>query len=323
MNQALVSDVLDWLIEPSGECDRTKLITWLNQARERMYQLYAEIALFEINECFEVQTFCVDCNACSDAYSGVTLPREYQTVEAMWYNDSPVELFSSWREWQRGMSPYCACGLEKVDVPGLFSSERDPLPKNPKRLSVHAMLTADIGKTVTIRGVDVFGVQRVQSFQLKLTPQFTENAMRSLAAGAGFTKTRTEGGVVLAEEGGRMLSVYAPDETMPGYKRIKISGIRANCARVNIRGARRYFPVFRESDVVECDNRTAFEEMTRFLKINRKQNKDRNDIAVSAHHFNQAKGALLGDRSREIGKSTSADLRIETPSFGPHALGQW
>ena len=120
-----------------------------------------------------------------------------------------------------------------------------------------------------------------------------------------------------------MLSVYAPDETMPGYKRIKISGLRPGCDRVNIRAARRYFPVFRDGDVVECDNRTAFEEMVRFLRINKKQNQDRNDIVVSAHHFNQAKGALLGDRAREIGKSTSMDLRVETPSFGPRALGKW
>ena len=98
MQQALVSDVLPWLIEPSGDCDNTKLLVWLNSARERMFQLYSEIALFEITQCFEVQSFCVDCNDCANVYSGVTLPREFQTVEAMWFNDLPVELFSSWRE---------------------------------------------------------------------------------------------------------------------------------------------------------------------------------------------------------------------------------
>lgn len=323
MNQILASEVLDWLIEPTGECDRTKLFTWLNQARERMYQLYAEISLFEIVQCFELQTFCVDCNACSNTYRGVTLPREFQTPEAMWMNDLPIEMHSSWREWQRGIAPYCACGLEKFDMPGNFSSERDLIPNKPRRLSVHALMPEDAGKTATIRGIDIMGNAKLQSFVLTNVPQFTEYPMKSIAAGYGFTKDRTHGAVVLAEEGGRVLSVYAPDETTPGYKRLKITGLQDSCAQVNIRAVRRYFPIFRETDVVETDNRTAFEEMGRFLRINRKTNKDVNDIRASAHHFNQAKGALLGDRSREIGKSTVSDLRVETASFAPPRLGMW
>lgn len=323
MNQAIAGDVLEWLIEPSGECDRTKLFTWLNQARERMYQLYAEVSLFEIVQCFALQTFYVDCQRCDQYYEGVTLPRDFQTPEAMWLNNIPIEMHSSWREWQQGIAPYCACGLEKFDMPGLFSSERDPVPGLPKRISVHALLPADVGRTATIRGVDIFGNSKLESFKLTNAPQFTTHAMKSLLSGAGFTKERSEGPVVLAQEGGRVLSVYAPDETTPGYKRIKITGVRSGCDQVNIRAARRYFPVFRETDVVELDNRTAFEEMVRFLRINKKQNLDRSDIAAAAFHFNQAKGALLGDKSREIGKSTVADLRIETPSFGPRALGNW
>lgn len=322
MNQALAGDILEYLIEPSGECDRPKLFTILNRIRERMYQMYAELPMFEISQCFEIQTFCADCNTCGERYRGVTLPRDFQTVEALWYNDDPIPLYTSWREWQRGMAPECSCGLSKFDMPGLYSSERDLLPAHPRRLSVHAELTADIGKKATIRGLDAFGAARVEVITLSTEPQFTTNAMKSIERGRGFSKERTAGGVILGEEGGRVLSIYSPDETMPGYKRIKIAGLRDACNQVNIRASRRFFPVYREDDVVETENRTAFEEMARFLRLNDKQTKSPDDMRSASAAMAQAVQALKGDRAREIGKSTRGSVEVAMYS-GPRRIGSW
>lgn len=328
MNQAPASEVIEWLKEPSAECDRAKLFDILNDARARFYNFYDTLPLFEITQCFEVQRFCVSCDACHDTYKGITLPRDFQTVEAMWLNSIPVQLFSSWREWQRGLSAECSCGLSKVDLPGLFSTERDMLPGTASRLQVVASSPEDTGKKVVLRGVDVVGRNFTTELVLSEKPAFTELAVKGITGGNGFSKERTRGTVSLSTEEGRLLSLYGPDETMPGYKRIKISGLGnsgypAGCvSHVNIRGARRYFPIYRDEDPVETDNRTAFQEVARFLRINAKQSKDGNDLKAAAYHLTQARQALLGDKSREVGKSTRTDLRFTAPSIGPRRLGR-
>lgn len=322
-NFALAGDMMDAITLGSGECDRTKMLAILNRIRARMYDWFTEIPLFEISMVFDLQTFCAEANDCAPSYRGVTLPRDFQSVEAMWLNASPIALYSSWREWQRGMAPECACGLAKYDMPGLCSSERDILPGRPVKLYVYAEQSADIGKSCTIIGTDVFGARRNYVFILTHEPQFTENAMRSIDLGRGFIKDRTKGRVILGDENSRVLSAYEPDETVPGYRRIKITGMRDDCSQVNIRGNRRYFPVYDEGALIETDNRTAFEEMARFLKINDKVNKDANDMRSAAAAIQQAKEALKGDRSRELGKSTDAVVNVALPSFNRlHALGR-
>lgn len=323
MQQALAGDILDWLAEPSGECDRPKLFDVLNECRERFYQLYPAITLFEIEYCFELQTFCSDCNVCDDMYRGVTLPRDYQNAEAIWNNDFAVTMNSSWREWQRGgLSPYCDCGLSKFDMPGLYSSERDLRPRMPARLGVNAVSQADVGKQVTLRGIDIFGVAREQVLTLGIERVFTDHIWRSINRGSGFSKPRTEGPVIFSEENGRILSIYSPDETMPGYRRIKITGAGGGRAQLNVRGMRRYFPVFKETDVVELDNRTALTEMARFIRVNKKVSKDSSDLRTASFALDQVRAALEGDKARDAGKTAQATMRVESIGFGPPRLGQ-
>lgn len=321
MNYALAGEVLDWIGDPYGECDRSKLFRVLNECRERMYLLHEAIPLFDLTLCFEVQDFCLDCNRCNDTYRGVTLPRDYANTEAIWYGDAPVALYSSWREWQQGMAPECRCNLEKYDLPNSFASERDPLPGRPERLRVTPILTADFGKQVVVRYIDNGGTGRTETLPLQLNGVLTEFAARALAQGAGFSKIRTSGGVVLSTETGRTLSLYAPDETVPSYRRIKLTGLPECCAQVNIRGARKYFPVFAESDVVETNNRVAFMEMTRFIRINEKVSKNSDDMKTMAQHAAGALMALRGEKSRELGKSVRAELNIATLHHGPRPIG--
>lgn len=322
-NYALAGEVLDWIAQPYGECDRAKLWPVLNEIRQRMYLLYESLPLFDITMCFEVQEFCAECNICRDTYRGVTLPREFQNVEAMWYGDTPVELYSSWREWQQGIAPECSCALEKYDLPGSFASERDPIFNRPERLRVSPILTADFGGTAVVRYIDHTGVNHVESLPLQLNGALTEFPARGLAQGAGFSKKRTQGGVTLSTESGRMLSMYAPDETVPSYRRIKITGIPQFCAQVNIRGSRKFHPVYAETDVVETDNRVAFAEMARFIRINEKPSQNADDLRTMQAHAGQAKIALSGEKAREHGKSTRAELRIESGQQGPPRIGPY
>jgi hypothetical protein len=322
-NYALAGEVIDWIKEPYGECDRTRLFKVLNECRERFYLMYESIQLFDITMCFEVQTFCVDCNQCSDTYRGVTLPRDFQNVEAMWFGNQPVELYSSWREWQMGIEPECNCNLQKFDMPGSYASERDPLAHHPEPLRAAAVNQADVGKEVVVRYIDFAKVNRMQVLKLSPEGALTEFPAIALAQGAGFSKSRTAGPVTLGTASGRHLSIYGMDETVPSYRRVKITGLPRECSQVNIRGARKYFPVYRDTDVVETNNRVAFQEMARFIRINDKAAKIGDDIRTMTFHAGQAKVALGGEKSREVGKSVQSEVKIVGASFGPPRIGGW
>lgn len=320
MSYALLKDARGWIQEASGTCDHDELTKLVNDIRHRFYNLYSEVALFvDIAQCFELQSFRHPCNEGGDcgfkSYRGVTLPRDFQTVEAMWFNGSPVALQSHWREWHTGIYPERDCRLQKLDMGDGFSSERDLCGMG--RLKVLCANPADAGKSFTLRSLDLAGEKQSQTFTLGTAYQLTELPAKALHEPASVTKETTVGTVVLAEESGRILSRYGPDETIPNYRRIKVTGVPDSCGTVNIRAARRYVPLSDDFDVVESDNAPAFEEMARYLRLNRKLAKDALDIQVMAAHFKQAKALLLGEKSRSLGNATQTRLTIVTPQFTP------
>jgi len=75
-----------------------------------------------------------------------------------------------------------------------------------------------------------------------------------------------KGMVVLAQEDGRILSNYAPDESVPGYRRLKFTG-GCDCDQVLVRATRQYAEVFEDDDVVENNNILAWEAAARYLKF--------------------------------------------------------
>lgn len=293
----------------------------VNTIRQTLYSWYSEIAVaVDAEQCFEVQDFCLDCNDCNDSYRGVTLPRDFQTVEAMWYDSAPVELWGRWREWQQGMSNPKDCGLDSYVVGNTFPTERDILPNHPRSIIVSPLDAADVGKTILIRGTAIGGAPFEERLELCNMPVKTSQHLMSLNRPGGVVKDVTLGRVVIAEEGGRVLSIYGPDETVPAYTRIKITGLPDGCRHVNIRAARKYVELYEDSDVVESDNKLLWETMARWLKLNRKEGRNREDVTSENAYFAQAKGLLLGDKSREIGKSQQAVLNIVSPRINSHAL---
>lgn len=299
-----------------GECNKEILGEVVNAIRQHWYNWYQEVALFmDAIECFCVQRFCVDCNNCRDSYRGVTLPREFQTVEAMWFNDFAVNLRSEWREWQNGITPECDCRLQKIDIPGSFSTFADLLPGRPSRLSVFATHPDDAGKKFTIQGEDAGGVPRVEQVVLAMGGVGTEWPFRSINNRGGIMKEVTKGRVLLTDESGRKLGVYEPDETVPTYRRIKITGLSDDCSAVNIRAARRYYPLYDDFDVVETDNRMAFDSMARYLRLFRRSDKDGAALTSEKNYLLTAKAMILGEKAREKGKSTNTEVRIAVPHF--------
>lgn len=303
-----------WIAEAWGQCNDDSLGDALNRIREQLYNMYADLPLFlDAVECFRVHRFCLDCNTCSQSYLGFTLPRECQTIEAMWYNDWPVALRSSWREFQVGIAPECDCRLQKFDVPGFFSLAID-LPHNrATHIQLVALNPADYGKRIVIRGEDSAGRPYSEEFRLAERPVRSSIGLKFINPQGGVIKEVTNGRVLLMDDDSRIYGQYEPDETVPSYKRVKVVGLPSGCDVVNVRCARRYFPLHGPDDVVETDNRSALDSMARYLRIYTKSDKSREDLSIEKDHLATARAHLFGQLSREVGKATRQDVRIVTP----------
>lgn len=317
MGYATLAQARSWVEAGFGTCDKDALTEAVNTIRAHWFGWYQELSLFlDATECFALQTFSLNCNDCRDTYTGVTLPRDIQRPEALWWNDYPIRMNSSWREYQVGISPECDCQLKSFDMPGRFSTALDIVCGTPSKVKFRSFDPADNGKRLLIRGVDVTGRPFADEFQLSTDLQETGIALRSINAAGGIIKDITKGRVVLLDEASRVLGMYEPDETVPSMKRIKIVGLRSGCDTVNIRGSRQYFPLYGDDDVVESGNSAAFDAMGRYLRIYRKADKDGNDLKAEQAHMGTAFKLMAGDKAREVGKSTDASLVILTPPFG-------
>lgn len=304
-----------------GQCDDAVLAEVVNSIRRHWYAWYQQVHLFiDAIGCFRVQRFCLDCNDCHLAYVGVTLPREFQTVEAAWWNDWPLHLKSEWWEFQHGISSECDCRIMKSDVPGSFSTVADILPNTNVPLLIAIENPADAGKRLVIRGLGAGGQPLTVEVVLSMQPQQTVEFFSSIAHRGGIVKDVTMGRVTLMDATGRIYGRYEPDETMPSYRRIKLGGLRDGCDVVNIRAARKFYPLVGDDDVAETDNQPAWDSMARYLRAFRMTDKTGSALAAEQNYLATAKAMMMGDVAREQGGGTQAEITIRTPTFGGRNL---
>ena len=319
MGYTLFSTAKSWCAPGYGDCDPKKLADVVNRIREHFYNWYQTLELFmDAAECFRLQRFASDCqdDRCNEFYRGITLPRHMQQVEAMWLNNYPVKLRSEWREYQTGMTGECDCRLEKYDVPGRFSTAIDINRRYPKRLKVRAFDPADAGKRFAVRGTASTGQPVVEEFKLSTDVQESQWEFAAIDQEAGIIKELTAGRVALVDDDGKLLSIYEPDEEVPAYRRIKITGMDESCDVVNIRASRRYFKLYGDDEAVEIDSEVAFDAMARYLKLYQMSSKTSESLKQEKDYYATAFNMLTGAKSRERGKATQANVVIATPQFG-------
>lgn len=323
MGYATLRQVKDWITGPAGTCEDEALRTMVNDIRNEFYNWYERLPLFlDGIECFELQEFCRDCNACDTSYRGLTLPRHFQTVEALWTNDVPIPLngeWRNWRTWDPRIRPETNSGLTKIDIPGRFPTERDMRSDKPRRLIVRAFKKSDVGKRVLIRGTDAFNRPYSQEIELAQSNTLTIEKLKSIEKIGGIVKDVTVGRVLLADEDGYNLSLYEPDETVPAYRRIEVTGIATCPEQVNVRAARQYFPLYDDDDIVETDNQQAFKNMAAYLRKHFQVQKVPQDIAVENNYLATAKALMLGQKARDTGRGTITEVMVASPGMPARA----
>jgi hypothetical protein len=324
MSYCTFADAKEFVKEGAGTCDDAELAKIVNTIRQHWHFWYADLPLFlDAVSCFAVHRYWLSCNDCSNSYCGITLPRDFQTIEAAWFNDYPIELRSSWREFQTGISPECACSLQKLDMPGQFSTFLDIPSATHRRLKVMCFNKADEGKRLLIRGIDLLDRPYAWDVKLTMAVQLSPIEFKLINPQGGILKDRTVGRVIVQDDESRTLGIYEPDETLPAYRRVKITGIPDGCSVINIRAARRYFPLYDNDDVVETDNAVAFDAMSRYLRLNRKSSKTQAELIVEKDYLATARALMIGEKSRDRGKGASATVAIATPNFGRHSLSRF
>lgn len=320
MNYTTFKQAKAWVAPGYGKCDDATTAEVVNSIRRHFYNWYQEVHLFlDAIGCFAVKRFCLDCNDCQSGYVGVTLPREFQTVEAAWWNDWPLRLKSDWWEFQHGMTAECDCRIKKTDVPGSFSTIADILGE-PVHLLIAADNPADNGKRIVIRGIGGGGQPLSVEVELSIERVRTLDVFRSINHRGGIVKDPTAGRVTVMDCSGRVYGRYEPDETVPSYRRIKLNGLAEGCDVVNLRAARKYFPLVGDDDVAETDNQPAWDSMARYLREFRISDKTRDSITAEKNFLLTAKAMMMGDVAREMGGGTQAEVVIKTTKFGGRQL---
>lgn len=314
MGYATLGQALYWIEEPFGltvKENRCELVEKLNRIRQHFYLLYGELDLFmDGEECITIEEFPLDCN-CKETYTGFTLPPEYEGVEAIWKNDVPIKMFDKWREYREGIKSACSTKLAMYDIEDFFPTERELSPCGScSYVKVKAQDAKDCGKLVKITYRDSAGQEHTDDIVLASEYNRTSRkVLRINPRGGVILPNNLVGAVWIADESGRILSEYDPSQTVPSYRRMKVTGVCAG-DQVLVKANRRFKPLYFDTDVIETDNRLAIEEAARYFKFNDSNRGDQAYEVKSAAHSANARFYLLGEKGRHRGHATISQLRL-------------
>lgn len=308
--------MLKWIEAPLAKKvrdNRCEMVDYANRIRQHFYLLYETVPLFmDGEECFCVEEFPLDCN-CRETYFGITLPAEYETVEAIMKNDAPVKMYDKWREYRDGIGGSCRsqCRYELFDVESFFPTERELSPcGSDKFVKFMANDPKDCGKVLTVRYTDANGQGNTDEITLDNRYVSTSRQVKRINPRGGVVlPNNLVGSVTVADEGDRILSEYSPFESVPSYRRLKIEGVCAG-DQVLVKASRRFHPLYHDTDVVETDNRLAIEEAAKFFRYNDSKSADPLVSQKALNHSINAKNYLLGEKSRHRGKGTISQLKL-------------
>jgi len=328
MTYTTLAQALRWVAVGAGinaNQRRDEAVEIANRVRNKFYNWYDQANFTPtIDVCLEVQCFCVDCS-CENNYFGITLPRDVSGIEAMWRLGDPVAMYGRYKEYRWGQQPAKSCLLESFDQGDDFPTERDIFPCGAAtRLTLAAVRKEDCGKVVKIEYLDSGGQRFVERVVLANQPVLTERDVAHVVRPGGIVLPAGRvGDVILAQEGGRILSQYTPDETVPGYRRMKIGGTCGAGDQVMVKGARRFTEVFDDEDIVEANNALAWEATARALTFLKSTDASLNYEAKAESHFAFGKNELIGGGAQETGKGfiRRVDLSHKIRTTGLRARG--
>lgn len=272
--------------------NRTEVVGVINKYRELLYTQYDKLQLFDnVFHRLRVETY--GCG--NDRYQGFTLPADILSVEAVWDDGRSLTLHSRWREAHNGK------GLTGSRVSTLEMSETFPTVRDLTivgKLKVFTEHADDSGKLVHMDVIQKGGRRKRLVFTLEhdgwaISPVRVERIL------SVSLPTERSGGIRVAQEDNREIALYAPNESVPNYRRHKIAS--SCCATsVVVQGVKRFVPVWFDHDVVEVGNRLALDAAARHFRYTQ-GGSDSKEIQTGEYWLGKLGGYLLGETARQRG----------------------
>jgi hypothetical protein len=230
-------------------------VSYINRYRLLLYTEYSKYKLFDnVYHKIAVQNY--------GEYYGVPVPPDVDGVEAVWSCGDPLLIRSRWREAHFGLGVHSLGRVEVISAAQQFPTERD-LGKASK-IKIFTEHEDDAGKVVKLEVLD----QNCRSKCIALTligDGFAVSPYKISQIISVSLPAERKGALVLAQDDGRVLSEYAPWETVPAYRRLKIND-RKCASTVVVQASQKYIPVHFDQDVVEVGNQLIIEAAARFFK---------------------------------------------------------
>lgn len=277
--------------------DRAEIVEKINDFRDYLYNGFPELSLFtNVNHCIRVATFGVECG--SPAYQGIVLPEDVVGVEAAYDFGASLTLRSRWREAHTGKIPLDLPRVELIEMAEQVCTER-PLTALTG-LKVFSDCRDDAGLEVYVEAIMAEGVRKTLKFTLLPDGWAVINQLVRRIVSVSLPAGR-KGGIILAQTCGHELSLYAPHELVPLYRKFKVASMcRSGC--VSIQGAKRFIPVAFDHDIVEVGSRTVLKAAGSMLKF-KSNTTDTADLRRSGFDAAELRQALVGLHARHQGNS--------------------
>ena len=237
--------------------DREEVMEYLNKYRLLLYSQYDRYKLFnDTHHLIYVSQF--------DGYQGVTLPPDIVAVEGVWVCSRSLAIRSRWREMTSGIGLPRGRRLTAIEMAEMFPTEKD-LPTADDVIKIYAAHSADTGKEVfvTIQNAET---QRTETIRFALEADVWRVSEVPVKKVLAVSLPELVGPVQIAAADGTVLSVYAPWETAPMYRRLKLADCDASCQTVLLQGTKRFVNLTFDHDIVEVGNQLIIEAAARYFR---------------------------------------------------------
>ena len=237
--------------------DREEVMDYLNKYRLLIYTQYDRYKLFnDTYHLIYVSQF--------DGYQGVTLPPDILAVEGVWSCERSLAIRSRWREMHSGIGLPRGKRITTVEMAEMFPMEKD-LPTADGTIQLYAEHSADTGKDVFVT-VQNAETQRTEVLRFALeagTWRVSEVPVKKVLA---VSLPPLVGHVRIASDADNVLSIYAPWETAPMYRRLKLADSACSCTTVLLQGTKRFVNLSFDHDIVEVGNQLIIEAAARYFR---------------------------------------------------------
>jgi hypothetical protein len=121
-----------------------------------------------------------------------------------------------------------------------------------------------------------------------------------------------KGAVTLMDNDRRVLSIYTPSESVPTYRRMKVSE-SCNDSTVLLQGNKRFQDIYFECDIVEVGNRLIIEAAGRYFKYG-ENTTEKKEIERANYDLAKMGDLLRGDMQRQQGAAKQDGFPYANPN---------